>query len=62
MFRFNEYFEKNRLAKEEQERDTLRQKKLKELKQETQDAGWESLEGKPELVNEYVKHITRNSK
>ena len=62
MFRFNEYFEKNRLAKEQQERDIFEQKKLKELEQETQDAGWESLEGNPHLVDEYVNYITRNSK
>ena len=61
MFRFNEYFEKKRLAEEQQERDVLNEKKLKALAYETQDAGWESLEGNPELVNEYVQYITRNS-
>ena len=59
---FNEYFEKKRLAKEQQESDILKEKKLKELEQETQDAGWDTLEGNPHLVDEYVKYITRNSK
>ena len=59
---FNEYFEKKRLAKEQQESYILKEKKLKELEQETQDAGWDTLEGNPHLVDEYVKYITRNSK
>jgi hypothetical protein len=62
MDRFNEYFEKKRLSEEQHRRDILEQKKLKELEYETQDAGWESLEGNPHIVDEYVEHITRNSK
>jgi hypothetical protein len=61
MFRFNEYIEKKRLDEEQQERDILKEKKLKALAYETQDAGWIALEGNPELVSEYVKHITRNN-
>ncbi len=62
MRRFNEYNDDKILAKKKQESYVREEKKLKRLEEETQDAGWESLEGKPELVDEYVKFITRYSK
>jgi len=59
---FNDYYTDKQLAKERQELFVEEEKKLKSIEEETQDAGWESLEGKPELVDEYVKFITRYSK
>jgi len=58
---FNEYFEKKRLDEEQRERDILEEKKWKEIERETRDAGWDSLEGNPQLVDAYVKYITRDS-
>ena len=59
---FNDYHSEKELAREKQELYAYEEKKLKTIEEETQDAGWDSLEGKPELVDEYVKFITRHSK
>ena len=59
---FNDYHSEKELAKEKQELYAYEEKKLKTIEEETKDAGWDSLEGKPELVAEYVKFITRHSK
>ena len=59
---FNDYHSEKKLAKEKQELYAYEEKKLKNIEEETKDAGWDSLEGKPELVDEYVKFITRHSK
>ena len=62
MFKFNEYIENKHLAEKKQEVYVREEKKLKALEMETRESGWETLEHKPELVNEYVKYITRYSK
>ena len=59
---FSEYQKDKKLAGEQQEIYAYEEKKLKHIEEETKDAGWDSLEGKPELVDEYVKFITRYSK
>ena len=59
---FNDYHSEKELAREKQELYAYEEKKLKTIEEETKDAGWDSLEGKPELVDEYVKFITRHSK
>ena len=59
---FNDYHSEKELAKEKQELYAYEEKKHKTIEEETKDAGWDSLEGKPELVDEYVKFITRHSK
>lgn len=62
MRRFNEYNEAKKTAEKKQELYVEEERKLKHIEEETQDAGWESLEGKPGLVDEYIKFITRYSK
>ena len=62
MRRFNEYNEAKKTAEKKQELYIEEERKLKHIEEETQDAGWESLEGKPGLVDEYIKFITRYSK
>ena len=58
---FNDYHSEKELAKEKQELYAYEEKKLKHIEEETRDVGWDSLEGKQELVDEYVKFITRYS-
>ncbi len=62
MRRFNEYNQAKKTAEKKQELYVEEERKLKHIEEETQDAGWESLEGKPGLVDEYIKFITRYSK
>tara|TARA_Y100001938_G_C8088446_1_gene433538 strand:+ start:1417 stop:1605 length:189 start_codon:yes stop_codon:yes gene_type:complete len=62
MLNFNDYNKAKKTAEDKQELYVREEEKLKKLEEETQDTGWDSLEGKPHLVDEYVKHITRNSK
>ena len=62
MRRFNEYNEAKKTAEKKQALYAYEEKKLKHIEEETKDVGWDSLEGKPELVDEYVKFITRHSK
>ncbi len=59
---FNDYHTDKKAEEKLQELYVEEEKKLKQLEEETQDAGWESLEGKPGLVDEYIKIITRYSK
>ena len=59
---FSDYQKDKKLAEKQQEVYAYEEKKLKTIEEETKDAGWDSLEGKPELVDEYVKFITRYSK
>ena len=59
---FNDYHSDKKIAEERQELYVEEEKKLKKIEEETKDAGWDSLEGKPELVDEYVKFITRHNK
>jgi len=62
MRRFNEYNQAKKTAEKKQELYVEEERKLKHIEEETQDAGWVSLEGKPGLVDEYIKFITRYSK
>ena len=62
MRRFNEYNDDKNLAKEKQESYVREEKKLKNLEQEMADGGWESFAHNPDIVEEYVKYITRYNK
>ena len=62
MLNFKDYFEKKRIDEETHQKAILEEKKRKELEQETKDAGWDSFDSNPKLVDQYIEYITRKSK
>jgi|TARA_R110000851_G_scaffold27134_1_gene76544 recombinational DNA repair ATPase RecF len=62
MQRFNQYNTDKNEAIEKQEMYVREEKKLKNLEKEMAESGWEVLEHNPDIVEEYVKFITRYNK
>ena len=62
MRRFNEYHSDKKIAQEKQELYVREEEKLKKIEEETKDAGWDSFDSNPSLVDQYIEYITRHSK
>ena len=56
---FTEHFNNKKLAEEIHQKNIVEEKRKKELKEETATVGWDALLGKPEMVDDYIKWITR---
>jgi hypothetical protein len=58
MYKFNEYFKEKKLSEEKD----LKEKRTEKFQCESDDAGWNTLEGNQSVVDTYVKWITRKIK
>ena len=56
---FSTHFRDEKLAEETRQKDIAREQKNKELELECEDSGWDSLTGKQDVVEDYIKWITR---
>ena len=55
MYKFSQYFEEKKLS----EKRDLKEKRQEKFQSESEDAGWNMLEGNQHAVDKYVKWITR---
>ena len=62
MLDFNDYVQKKQEDKEACLAAVREKRKRKELEEETRDAGWDSFDSNPKLVEQYIDYITRKSK
>tara|TARA_B100000287_G_scaffold389194_1_gene399068 strand:+ start:338 stop:526 length:189 start_codon:yes stop_codon:yes gene_type:complete len=62
MLNFNDYVQKKREDEEARLAAIREEKKRKELEEETRDAGWDSFDSNPKLVDQYIEYITRKDK
>ena len=56
---FSNHFRDEKLAEENRQKEIAEKQKKKQLELENQDSGWESLTGKQDVVEDYIKWITR---
>ena len=56
---FSNHFRDEKLAEEQRQKEIAEEQKKKQLELENQDSGWESLTGKQDVVEDYIKWITR---